>query len=215
MAKTKSKQRERANEDSFETQKTTKSLGKGLVDSFKNDLLKASPSTFWEQLLTVKGEKDQKTAGDMSEGEEISFKREQIVKEAKKNAQIEAGINYKQEIIHATERIRRGQTQEIAVRVEEIVIELKKLAKSSKTLEAQFKTITTVTMPKKPGKYHQNFFEWMFNVVKSARTRVESAENWLKAIAGKGKGKDYWSQYKKHGTSYGLSGERAVAQQTG
>jgi hypothetical protein len=212
MNKAKTKQRERVNDDSFEA---TGSLGKGLADTFKNDVVKGFTHDLWEQLLATTGETRGGASGDLREGEEISFKREEFRREAKRNAQIEAGIDYKRDIIHAERRIRNVDSQQLSVRVEEIIIELKKLSSSSKALETEFKGIATITMPQAPGKYHQNFFEWMLTVVRSARARVESAEQWLKTISGKGKKKDYWGLYKKHGTSFGLSGERTVAQQTG
>jgi hypothetical protein len=212
MSKAKTKQRERANDDSFES---VDSLGKGLANSFKNDVVKGFSHDFWEQLLAAKGETREGASGDLREGEEISFKREEFRREAKKNAQIEAGIDYRRDIIHAEKRIGNENSQRLSIRVEEIIIELKNLSKSSKALETEFRGITTIAMPKTPGKYHQNFFEWMLSVVRTARIRVESAEQWLKAIGGKGKKKDYWGLYKKHGTSFGLSGERTVAQQTG
>ncbi len=209
MAKVKIKQRERSDENSIEA---AKSIGKGVVDSFKNDLVKESVHDLWKQLLSVKEEPDLKTKGDLIEGEEISFKKT----EKKKNIVIEAGINYKSEMLYGEKRIRNEQNQMLSVRVEEIIHELKKLAKTSKTLEIEFRGITQVSMPKTPGKYHQNFLEWMLTVVKTARIRVENAEQWLKAVSGKGKRKkDFWGLYKKHGTSFGLSGERAVSQQTG
>ncbi len=208
MAKVKTRQHDKIEEDSIEA---LRGLGKGVAKSFKEDLVQESIHDIWKQLLSVRGEQTRNTSGDLIEGEEINFKKE----ETKKNVRVEAGIDYRSEILHAEKRARREQDQVLLQRVEEIVVELKKLSKTSKTLEVQFRGITQISTPKTPGKYHQNFFEWMLSVVKTARVRVESAEQWLKAISGKGKRKDYWGLYKKHGTSYGLSGERAVAQQTG
>jgi hypothetical protein len=212
MAKAKTKQRERINNDSYES---TDNLGRGLVTSLKNDVAKGITTGLWEQLLTAKGEYTGKTYGDMTEGQEVSFKKEEFKKEAKNNVRIEAAIDYSRTIVNAERRIGNENSQKMSMHVEQILIELKQLAKSSKDLESQFREVTTVSMPKTPGKYHQNFFEWMLSIVKSARTRVESAEQWLKAVSGKGKKKDFWGMYKKHGTSFGLSGERTVAQQTG
>ncbi len=207
MAKVKTKGHNKIEENSIEA---IRGLGQGVVKSFKEDLVKESIHDIWKQLLSVRGE-TQRASGDLIEGEEISFKKE----ENKKNVRIEAGIDYRREILQAEKIVRKEQDQVLLQRVEEIVIELKKLSKTSKTLEVEFKGITQITTPKTPGKYHQNFFEWMLSVVKTARIRVESAEQWLKTISGKGRKKDYWGLYKKHGTSFGLSGERAVSQQTG
>ncbi len=212
MAKVKIKQEGKLEENPIEA---VRNIGRNFSDSVKNDVLKESARTFWEQLLTSKktdSKERSQTSGELIEGEEISFNK----KTEKEKTRIEAAIDYKSEIIHAERRIGNEHNQELSAKIQELIIELKKLTKSSKTLEIQFKEVNAQIAPiNKPGKYHQNFFEWMLSVVKTARVRVESAEQWLKAVAGKGKKKDFWGLYKKHGTSFGLSGERAVSQQTG
>jgi hypothetical protein len=219
MNKAKTKQRERVvNNDSYES---ADGLGSGLINAFKNDVAKGISNDLWEQLLATsdKENNEKAPAGDMAEGQEISFKKKKAQQEAKKTQEtvkrVDAGIDYAREIIHAERRIRAEGNQVLSVRIEEIVIELKRLTKESKALESQFREVTAMVMPKEVGKYHQNFFEWMLTVVKTARMRVENAEQWLKTVSGKGKKKDFWGMYKKHGTSFGLSSERGVAQQTG
>jgi hypothetical protein len=44
---------------------------------------------------------------------------------------------------------------------------------------------------------------------------VEDSGAWLSAMSGKKGKKTYWSEFKKHGTSFGMSNERSVATQTG
>jgi hypothetical protein len=214
MAKTKAKQRERI-DDSYEAPKETprgvvKTLKADVVDGFKHDIL--------EQFFG-KSESGSKKSGEMVQGQEISFKKEEARQNASKVEtrvqRVEAGIDYARQVINSEKIIRSEGNQVLATRIEEIVIELKHLTRESKALETQFRDITTVVMPRTPGKYHQNFFEWMLTVVRSARMRVENAEQWLKVVSGKGKKKDYWGMFKKHGTSFGLSSERVVAQQTG
>lgn len=212
MAKVKIKQEGKLEENPIEA---VRNIGRSFGDSVKNDVLKESARTFWEQLLSSKktdNKERSQVSGELIAGEEISFNK----KAEKENLRMEAAIDYRSEIIHAERKIGNEYNRELNTRIQELIIELRKLTKSSKTLEIQFKEVNAQIAPiTKPGKYHQNFFEWMLSVVKTARIRVESAEQWLKAVGGKGKKKDFWGLYKKHGTSFGLSGERAVAQQTG
>lgn len=149
------------------------------------------------------------SAGDLNEGVEIIFPKKE------KTVNIEPGIDYLREIVHAETRINRKEQTQLEAKIQEIVIELKKLSQSSKELELEFKDITVATLPTTPGKYHLNFFEWMLITIQNARMRVEDSAAWVNVIAGKKGKKDYWSLAKAHGTSFSLSGERVVAQQTG
>src|SRR3989344_5698474 len=66
-----------------------------------------------------------------------------------------------------------------------------------------------------PGKYHVSFFEWVLLLVRQARMKVEDSSAWLGAFKSKKAKKQYWSMFKKHGTTFGLSNERVVSTQTG
>src|ERR1035437_8382181 len=128
---------------------------------------------------------------------------------------VEAGWDYTGEVIHSERRIAQTENRELNAKVSEIIIELKKLTKSSKELEITFREITVEQNPVNPGKYHLNFFEWMLSTIKSARMKIEDSANWTSLFATKKGKKDYWSLFKKHGTSFGSSGERTTATQTG
>ncbi len=193
-------------------------IGYGVVDSFKKDLGQEAAATAWRQLLkpteaAKEGQKSTQNAVDMREGEEIDlFKKEEW-------ARVEPGISYndtyKSEILHFGERAKSRETGEIRAKMEEIQLELVQLSKSSQELKVAFKDVSVQTLPANPGKYHLNFFEWVLATIRSARVRIEESASWLGVASGKKSKKDYWSLSKKHGTSYMLSGERAVAQQVG
>lgn len=156
-------------------------------------------------------EQAQKLEGELAEGEEISF----VKKERK--VEIEPGIDYGREIIHAQTRHIQAENRELKQRIEQIQVELIKIKETSKELEATFKSVATETlhMPANVGNYHISFFEWMLSALQNARVRIESSASWIGVIANKKSKKDYWSLAKSHGTSFSLSGERVVAQQTG
>lgn len=164
---------------------------------------------FVEQLLGIDHFKSE---GDMTPGQEIDLS---VKKEKKVEKRIEAGIDYVSEILHGERRITRNEQLEVNQKIEELLVELKKLAKSSKSLEVEFKQIVVEQRPVAAGKYHVNFFEWLLSVVSAARIKVEESSSWLSAISGKRSKKDYWGMAKKHGTSFSLSGERVVATQVG
>lgn len=186
-------------------------FGREKVKSFADDFTKDTIHGLWDQLV---GTGDYKTgghqSGDLSEGQEVSLKK------VKKEVYIEAGIDYSREIVHAGQKESSKENHELKIRIQEIIVELKNLVKSSKELEIQFKDVTIIERaPKNVGVYHANFFEWVLSSIKAARVKVENASSWMSHIKGKKNKRDYWSSFKKHGTSFGLSSERVVATQVG
>lgn len=188
-----------------------KDLGLSTASSLVNDLGKGTVSGLWEQLLNTGGYEKQDQSGDLSEGEELNLK--EFGKEPRLD--IEPGIDYRREIIHQREKeVSRGN-QELEVKIQEIVIELKQLMNVSQEIQVQFKDIVSQPEIVNPGKYHVSFFEWVLHLIRAARLKVEDSSAWLAASQSKKAKKGYWGMFKKHGTSFGLSNERVVATQTG
>lgn len=191
-----------------------KDLGAGVVNSFKSDVGKGMVSNLWDQLLGADQFSQKETSGVLTEGEELQLSRVEGQKETPQ-LNIEAGIDYRREVIHGETKITQENTQELEVKIQEIIIELKKLTASSKELQVQFKEIAVEQMPVEAGKYHLNFFEWVMSQIRKARMKVEDSSAWLAVFKSKKNQRQYWAMFKKHGTSFGLSNERVVATQTG
>lgn len=190
-------------------------LGGAVATSFVKDLGKDIVGNLWDQLLGgQKSEKNPKNkqAGDLSEGQEIDFK--QMVYE-KQLRQVEPGIDYAREIIYAEKRASEKGQHEVKMQIQEILVEIKKLSKTTKELEIEFREVAIVEVPVNPGKYHLNLFEWVLAQIRRARMRIEDSAHWMNALKSKKIQRQYWSLFKKHGTSFGLSGERIVATQVG
>ena len=126
----------------------------------------------------------------------------------------EAAIDYHREIAKSRERASKGETREMRQNIEQIKVELAKLVESSQVLKLEFAEVA-VEQTVNVGQYQLNFMEWMLAVIRSARQKVEDSNAWLGTVKGKGAKKGYWGMFKKHGTTFGLSGERAVATQVG
>lgn len=126
------------------------------------------------------------------------------------------GIDYHREFTTVREvRVVKEDTRQIHVRIDQILFELSNLTKSSQELAVQFEEVTMETAPIDAGTYHLNFFEWVFSVIRKARERIDESQTWLSMFKSKKGQKTYWNMFKKHGTTFGLSGERVVATQTG
>lgn len=182
-----------------------------------------------EQLL---GEKiTPRNSGELAQNQELNIldllrnaiapdkqqpKTSKVTASEKLTAHVEPGINYQREIVTLTERKTHEDTQELKTKLEEIQIELRRITDSSKELQIEFKEVVGEEQRiEKPGQYHLNFFEWVLSVIRTVRLRVEDSASWLAVFKSKKNHKDYWSQFKKHGTSFGLNNERTVSTQTG
>ncbi len=92
--------------------------------------------------------------------------------------------------------------------------ELKALSESIKNLHAEVaKAVDEV--PVEPGIYHVNFFARLKSLLKLLREQIDDSRSWMILSSGRKKKMGYWGMYKKHGTSFGLSGERSIASQAG
>lgn len=189
-----------------------KDLGGSLMKDLWDELLTGSVKTVPEQLFSADQKNPQSSQSiELRKNEEISLKK----KETNIQLKSEQHQEYFNEVKYTeTKRIRDDQ-RFIEKRIEEILIELKKLTKTSKEMQILFKEVTIEEVPVQAGTYHINFFEWVLSVVKNARMKVEEGANWLQMFSSKKKQRQYWSMFKKHGTTFGLSQERTMATQTG
>jgi hypothetical protein len=216
MKKTKLKTKQYINKNPIEQ---LLSIGGG-VGQAGADLAKSTINIDnWDQYLglTDTEEKHKKYQGDLAEGQELTLKdlHEKNPPAGGEKAHIEPGINYSREIVHVGEQASISETREIEAQLRELMLEIKKLADSSKELQSQFKEVAIEQHVVKPGKYHKSFFTWMLSVIRTARMKVEDSGAWLAAMQSKKKSREYGAMAKKHGTTFSLSNERVVATQVG
>lgn len=185
-----------------------------VVGSVKQDLAAKGYEDILKQLGKVE-EQAQNLHGDLSEGEEMFLSNNTSEKSTLRRIDIDPGIDYHREIRHVSERSSRFESREVQAKLEQIMVELEKLIESSSDLESKFEVIAVEQRPVEPGSYHLNFFEWMIGTIQAARQQIEDSSAWLSALQSKKGKKSYWSMFKKHGTSFGMSNERMVATQAG
>lgn len=207
--KTKKKQTNYSDKNPLEV---LKGVGSGVLDSAVNDLGKQGVSDLWEQLLGGSSEDKHQNAGDLEEGQELDLKKH--IKNEKRE-QAAPAMNYHHEIAETEKRVSRENQQSMHSKIQEILIELKKISETSTEIAMEFKEVTIEQRIEKPGEYHVNFFQWMLSVIKAARARIEDSGAWLNTMKSKKGQKNYWAMFKKHGTSFGLSNERVVSTQVG
>lgn len=194
-----------------------KSIGSDVMKGFWQDFFKASVQEIPEPFLPGGLQASKKRVhGELTAGQEVSLKTQEQTQEkavAKRAAHGEYFRRIERTEIYAD----RNEQQIIERRVSEIKQEIKQLMKASKQMETAFRDVAkdTMTNQTENEKYHLNFFDWILSMLKNARAKLEDGAAWTRAASGKKKQKQYWSMFKKHGTSFGLSSERTLATQTG
>lgn len=187
-----------------------KNIGAGIVNSVKQDVAKDAVYDAWDQFLG--NARSSGNAGEMAAGQEIDF---EALKIQETRARTEPGNQYHREIVETGKRTTSETSQEIQVKMQEILIEIKQLANSSTELKEKVEVIALEQITEAPGKYHLNFVEMILEWIKEARMNVEDSLAWFKALRSKKAARQYGVLAKKHGASFMLSHERAAVTQTG
>ncbi len=191
-------------------------MGSDVVKSIKTDVGKDAVFDAWDQFLGADKSHNSGHSGEteMHAGEEVEVNHGESNKEHAK-PHVEAGNDYHRDIVHASERGASHENQEIAVKVQEILIEIKQLANSSSELKEKVEVLTIEQIGENPGVYHLNFMEEVLKWIRDARMNVEDSLAWFHALRSKKAARQYGAMAKKGGTSFTLSNERTAATQTG
>ena len=180
--------------------------------SIADDLGKATVNDAWDQLLGVSVDRKQAhNGGDLTPGQELTLSK---VSE-RAHELTEMGHEFVREIVHSGENASAENTREVQVKIQEVLIEIKQLANSTKDLQAEVEVISVEQTTKSAGTYHVNFLEGMISWLRDIRMNVEDSLAWFGALRSKKKARQYGVLAKKHGTSFTLSNERTNATQTG
>jgi hypothetical protein len=110
--------------------------------------------------------------------------------------------------------VARSDEMEAKQKIESVRAELKALSQSIKSLRQEI-TKTVMEVPVDPGIYHLNFFDHLRSYLVAMKQEVDDSRTWLMAFNTKKAKMGYWGMFKKHGTSFGMSNERAIATSAG
>lgn len=188
-------------------------IGNSAFDSMRNDLLKSVANDARIQIAggEVHPKNSSNESGDLSAGQELDLA--QVKREVHEIT--EQGQDYVREIIHAGKNAGAENSREIQVKIQEILIEIKQLAKSAKEVQAQVEVISIEQTTQDKGAYHVSFLEQMLEFLRDTRLNVEDSLAWFKSLRSKKAARQYGVLAKKHGAQFMLSNERAAVTQTG
>lgn len=188
-----------------------KDIGTGTVKTIQKDLISASSEDFFNQLFGPKV--DKKYSGEVFPGESLEIK-DVMSGKAEENQKLRAQMILERNL-HNEEKSRvEKRTNELRLQLQAIMQEVLALAKTTQNLGDEVE-IATMQAPANPGVYHVIFFEKLLEFVKSFKRKIEDASVWLHASNKKAEKKNYWSTYKKKGSSFLLSPDHYLQRSAG
>jgi hypothetical protein len=207
-----------------DTKKTKSNIVKrNIIESLKDlggdfseqstDLLKNTSEDFFRELLAMRKVEPVKRSGEMVPGEALDMSSVLAGKE-EENKKLRAQISLERNLSSDEKRLSQEKMQELKVQLQAITVEISKLAASTGNLATQTE-IAMVEIPNDPGIYHVIFFEKVLKFLQSFRAKIDSAATWLQSSNKRAEKKNYWSQYKKKGTTFLLSGESYLQRSAG
>lgn len=180
-----------------------KDLGTG-VSAQTTDLLKGTSEDFLKELLGMT-KPSAKKSGDLSPGESVQMNEEVQAKE-EENKKLRAQISLERQLSGDEKKVSIEKSRELQMELTALMQEVQKVSVSTQQL-AEVTQVTMMAAPIEPGIYHISFFRNFLNFLESFRKRIDLTVTWLQSSNKRAEKKNYWSQYKKKGTSFLLSGE--------
>lgn len=177
-----------------------------------SDLLKSTSEDFFKELLGM--EKPQiKRSGEMKAGESVEMSAV-ISGQAEENKKLRAQISLERNLSSDERRLSQEKMQELRIQLQAITVEIGKLAASTGNLATQTE-IAMIEVPVNPGIYHVIFFEKVLEFLMSFRKKIDQASVWLGSTNKRADKKNYWSMYKKKGSSFLLSPDHYLSRSAG
>jgi len=190
--------------------------GAGITNSLKS-FFEETHKTAIDQIAESRKDAQKQVFGletELHEDHEIKLGENSEFSEAKKSISAEHQA-YFREVMSAPIRKTHEETQQLKAQIEEIRIEIEKLKDASVEMEKVFIEVSSQETPEKPGKYHLNFYEWVFITIRNAREKMDEVNTLGSIVNTRKKEKQYMAMSKKHGTSFTQNSERALTRQTG
>lgn len=189
-----------------------KDLGSSASDSIKTDLFKKTSEDFFKELLGLP-KAPPRRSGDISMGESLSMADILSGKEEENN-KLRAQIGLERRLSGEQARLAEQKSNELRVQLQAITQEIGKVAQSTQNL-AEATQVAMVQAPANPGVYHVLFFEKVLNFLQSFRKKINEASVWLQSSNKRAEKKNYWSMYKKKGSSFLLSPDHYLQRSAG
>lgn len=176
------------------------------------DFLKSTGEEFFSELIGIKTP-TQNRSGELKAGESVEMNEIISGKEAE-NQKLRAQISLERNLSAEESRLSMEKMNELRIQLKAITEEIMKLAASTSKLATQTE-VAMVEVPVNPGVYHVIFFEKVLEFLKSFRKKIDQASIWLESTNKRAQKKNYWSMYKKKGSSFLLAPDHFLQRSAG
>ena len=188
-----------------------KDLGAG-TSSQMGDLLKSTSEDFFKELLGLP-KPQKKVSGELHEGQSLQM-NEAMSGKAEENKLLRQQISMERQMAGDEKALANEKMQKLRVQLQAMTSEIAKLASATQGL-AQETQVAMMTAPVEPGVYHVIFFEKVLEFLQAFRKKIENASVWLAGTNKRAEKKNYWSMYKKKGSSFLLSPDHYLQRSAG
>ncbi len=176
------------------------------------DLLKSTSEDFFKELVGL-GATQVKRSGEIGAGESIQVADVLSGKE-EENKKLRAQISLERQLTANEKRLSQNKSNELKVQLQALIAEVAKVSASTQNLAEEAK-IAMIEAPAQPGVYHIIFFQKVLEFLVSFRKKIQEASVWLGASNKRAEKKNYWSMYKKKGSSFLLSPDHYLQRSAG
>lgn len=181
------------------------------------DIFEEVPKQIFDEALYQIGVKARKPlAGEINIAtgvHQVSQERAPVESlEGRKLQQLRYVQQQEREVFNLEKKNTQAQIQRV---MRELSAEIQRLQAQAAELTQEVKTITVESAPARPGAYYIHFFDWVLATLRDMRKKVHESRQWLALWSTKKKQKGYWAMFKKHGTTFAMSEERAIASAAG
>jgi len=130
------------------------------------------------------------------------------------NKKLRAQILLERNLAADEARLSEEKIGKLRVQLQALISEIAKIAVGTQSLAKEV-NIAVLQVPVEPGIYHINFFEKLLSFAQSFRNKIEEAAVWLGATNKRAEKKNYWSTYKKKGSSFLLAPDHYLQRSAG
>lgn len=188
---------------------------KDISGGFSNqagDMLKSTSEDFLKELLGM-GRPQVKRSGELAAGQSLEMSEVLSGKE-EENKKLRQQISMERQMSAAEQRLSSEKSNQLKVQLQALTQEVAKVAVSTQSFAEQAQ-IAVMQAPANPGVYHIVFFEKVLEFLRSFRKKIDSASVWLQSTNKRAEKKNYWSMYKKKGSSFLLSPDHYLQRSAG
>lgn len=176
------------------------------------DFLKNTSEDFLKELLGL-SRKEVKRSGEISVGESLNV-GDVLAGSEDENKKLRAQISLERRLSEDERRVSQEKSSELRVQLQALMQEVKQISLSTEKL-AEVTQVAMISAPVEPGIYHITFFEKILAFLQSFRKKIDLAVVWLESSNKRAEKKNYWSTYKKKGSSFLLSPDHYLQRSAG